>query len=260
MKVWAIANQKGGVAKTTTAITIAALLSSRGNRTLLVDMDPHGSMTAYFGYDPDTIDDSLYGLFSGDGRNVEYLCRETAHEYLDLLPASTAIATLDRQLATQQGKGLVISYALRELNDRYDYVLIDCPPVLGVLMVNALAACDFLIIPVQTEFLALKGLERITNTIAMMNRGRKIALPYIILPTMYDCRTRASKQTLELLQEKYKSALWDSVIPVDTRFRDASLAGIPAPYYAPNSRGVRAYEALLESLSDFDQSVMAVAS
>ena len=159
MNVWAVANQKGGVGKTTTAITLAGILASQGHRVLLVDMDPHGSLTTYFGFDPDTIENSVYNLFHDKDLKTLALVQGTNFERLSMLPASTALATLDRQLATQQGKGLVIKKCLMQIQGVYDYVILDCPPMLGVLLVNALAACDYLIIPVQAEFLALKGLE-----------------------------------------------------------------------------------------------------
>ena len=150
--------------------------------------------------------------------------------------------------------------SLLQVQDLYDYILLDCPPILGVLMVNALAACDDLIIPVQTEFLALKGLERMIHTIDMINRARKNPLPYLIVPTLFDRRTRASPKCLQILQEKYSHHLWNNVIPVDTQFREASQAGIPASYYAPKSRGVVAYEALLDTMCGEPASDLRVAS
>jgi chromosome partitioning protein len=129
-----------------------------------------------------------------------------------------------------------------------DYVLIDCPPTLGILMVNALAAADFLIIPVQTEFLALKGLERMMSTLRMITRARKISIPTLIVPSLYDRRTRAGRDTLEMLRDIYVDDLWDLVIPIDTQFRDASKKGVPLTALNSHARGVIAYEALLETI------------
>ncbi len=250
MRIWACANQKGGVGKTTTTVTLAGHLAAQGRRTLLVDLDPHGSLTAYFGLDPDTLEDSLYRLFDGEQAwaGAGKLVRETGHENLHLLPASTALATIERQLGVQEGKGLVISHALQALAGEFEYALIDCPPVLGILMVNALAACEHLLLPVQTEPLALKGLERMMRTLEMIVQARKQSLAYTIVPTMFDRRTRAAIESLRQLRERYGEQVWDSVVPVDTQFRDASRRGAPLSIDQPRARGSRAYAALLDTL------------
>ncbi len=257
MKVWTIANQKGGVGKTTTAVSLGGLLAAWGFRTLLVDIDPHGSLTSYFRYDPDMLEESAYSLFQAvaERRPIDpasIIC-ETGTEGLELLPASVALATLDRQAGRLEGMGLILKNALNKLSDRYDYVLIDCPPMLGVLMINALAACERLIIPVQTEFLALKGLERMLNTLKMVLKARKTDFSYIIVPTLFDKRTRASISSLRTLRENWPNELWEGVIPIDTKFREASRAGIPPAAFDPRARGLLAYAALLETLQQMDQ-------
>lgn len=254
MKVWAVANQKGGVGKTTSVVSLGGLLAARGYRTLLLDMDPHGSMSSYFRLDPDHIENSLYRLFQNKQSQLtvplQNLIHRTDYENLSLMPASTALATLDRQLGTSNGMGLVVKQALAALSVEYDYALIDCPPLLGVLMVNALAACEHLIIPVQTEFLAVKGLERMLRTLSMIGRANHRVPEYTILPTMFDRRTRASVSTLRLLRERHASSLWRSVIPVDTQFREASRLGVPLTIKAPNDRGSLAYAELLNDLME----------
>ncbi len=248
MKTWVVANQKGGVGKTTTVVSLAALLASRGKRVLVVDTDPHGSLSAYFGVNPDESPRSVYSLFQGADVNLHTLLQDTHVEGVSLLPATTALASLDRQLGAQKGKGMVLARALATLNHELDYVLIDCPPTLGILMVNALAAADYLVIPVQTEFLALNGLDRMKRTLAMIEHSRGGALPHLIVPTLFDKRTRASRQTLEILQARYGAALWELVIPIDTQLRDASRNGDPLPLVAPTARGSLAYSALLDTL------------
>jgi len=251
MKIWAVANQKGGVGKTTTAVSLAGHLVAQGHRVLLVDMDPQGSMTSYFGFDPDGMEKSIYTLFQYDAfdyKNVSSVLTNTTVERLKLLPASTALATLDRQLGAKEGKGLILKKSLLALEDHFDYVLIDCLPMLGILMVNALAACENLLIPVQTEFLALKGLDRMMNTLSMVTRSRKSPLLSTIIPTMYDRRTRASSESLSALREKYHDNVWDSVIPVDTQFREASRKGIPVSIMNKSTRGAIAYKELLDFL------------
>lgn len=250
MRVWAIANQKGGVGKTTTAVSLAGLLARRGERVLLVDLDPHGSLSSYFRFDPEGDVAGAYTLFQRRARSAPLapcdLPRPSGVEGIDLLCASTAMATLDRQLGAREGMGLVLADALGELRGRYARVLIDCPPMLGVLMVNALAACEHLLIPVQTEFLALKGLERMSRTVAMVARTREFK--HTIVPTLFDRRTRAALDALRQLREDYGERVWKGVIPIDTQFREASQAAVPLTTLRPGARGSRAYAQLLEWL------------
>lgn len=250
MRVWAVANQKGGVGKTTSAVTLGGLLAERGERVLLLDLDPHGSMTSYFGYDPDTLQRSSFNIFSEtaiDATEIKTLLLGTSQENLTLLPSSMALATIERK-ASAEGMGLKVAKALARLWDSYDYVLIDSPPVLGALMINALAASQRLLIPVQTEFLAIKGLERMVRTISMVTRSLKKDLEHIVVPTMFDRRTHASIGSLRELRNTYTDSIWPAMIPVDTRFRDASRKGVTPSVYDPNSRGVEAYRSLLKYL------------
>lgn len=253
MKIWSVSNQKGGVGKTTSVVTLGGLLSTWGFRTLLVDLDPHGSLTSYFKMNPDEIEMGVYNLFRDTSEkkkdiNPEIYVAKTEFDGLSVLPASTAIATLDRQVAQMGGMGLVVATALGKLKDQYDYVIIDSPPMLGVLMINALAACDQLIIPVLAEFLALKGLDRMVHTINMVFHSRKTPPKFTIVPTMYDKRTKAARESLVALHQQYPLNAWESVIPVDTKIRDASQLGIPLPLLDKSAKAVEAYSALLELL------------
>ena len=252
MKIWAIANQKGGVGKTTTTVNLAGQLVRRQQRVLLVDMDPHGSMTSYFGHNPDSLEKSIYLLFQAEAAQLSQTTAKilltTSVEGLSLLPASMAMATIDRQLGAQKGKGLVLRQSLQTLEDQFDHILIDCPPLLGILMVNALAACEHLLLPVQTEFLALKGLERMMHTLGMILKSRKDELNYTIVATMFDRRTRAAHDALDMLRQLYREYLAKTIIPIDTQFREASKLGQPLSTLQPKSRGAMAYGDLLDEL------------
>jgi chromosome partitioning protein len=248
VRVLAIANQKGGVGKTTTTVSLGGLIADSGKRVLLLDIDPHGSLSTYFRQDPDAQVLSSYTLFQERKElsrdSIKRLILTTDYPNLHLLPSATALATLERQVIGQDGMGLVLNRALAYIADDYDYVLIDTPPLLGVLMVNALAACQYLVIPVQTEFLALKGLERMVNTLKMMSRSRKKALAYTIVPVMFDRRTQASVGSLRTIRNTYPEHAWPGHIPIDTRFRDASKVGVPPHIFDNTSRGVEAYLSL----------------
>lgn len=258
MHIWAVANQKGGVGKTTTVVTLAGLLADQGLDVLLLDLDPHGSLTSYFRYDPDSLEQSAYDLFDQpvtSAEQVERLLLATSHDRITLIPASTAMATLERKSVGSGGMGLMVSRALAHLWDRFDYVLIDSPPVLGVLMVNALAACRRLIVPVQTEFLAIKGLERMVRTLSMINHARSEKLQYHILPTFFDRRTQASMQSLRVIKQLYPEQIAQAVIPVDTKLRNASAIGMVPSALDSSTHGVRAYNILLRWLQQQDQSL-----
>ena len=253
MKIWTVSNQKGGVGKTTTAVSLGGLLAAQGQRVLLLDLDPQGSLTSYFRLNPDGMEHSVYSLFEARANNsdiqlLEMLLQDTGVVGLSLIPASTAMATLDRQLGARGGMGLVIKQALSRLASQFDYVLMDCPPMLGVLMVNALAACEQLLIPVQTEFLALKGLDRMLHTLQMIGHSCGNTLPYTVIPTFFDRRTRASLDALRAMRDQHGEHLWTRVIPIDTQFREASRSGVPIDRYNPQARGTEAYASLLRWL------------
>jgi chromosome partitioning protein len=252
VRIWAIANQKGGVGKTTSVVSLGGLLAERGAKVLLIDLDPHGSLTSYFRYNPDNLETSLYDLFFNqrckDLNYIHEVIKPTSRKGVDLLPATTALATLERQVSGQDGMGLVLAKTLAQLWDDYDYALLDTPPILGVLLVNALAACQRLVIPTQTEHLALKGLERMVHTLKMVMSSQNRQLPYTIVPTLFDRRTHASVNTLKEMRKIYPEHVWQEAIPIDTKFRDASHEGVFPNELDPLSRGVRTYRHLLTEL------------
>jgi len=248
--VWTVANQKGGVGKTTTTISLGGLLADQGYRVLLVDTDPHASLSYYFGIESEDLELSVYNLFiqvSTKEQILQSLC-PTKYPNIDILPATMGLATLDRSLGSKGGMGLVLKKAINLLADDYDYVLMDCPPVLGVLMVNALAASERIIVPVQTEFLALKGLDRMMKTMEIMQGEQKDPFKYTIVPTMFDKRTKASLITYRKLQDMYFGHVWSGVIPIDTNFRNASEEQKLPSDFSALSRGVLAYKKLLQYL------------
>ncbi|GAA5141938.1 ParA family protein [Thalassotalea piscium] len=254
MIVWTVANQKGGVGKTTTTISLGGLLAEQGYKVLLIDTDPHASLSYYFGIESEDLELSVYDLFVQVSTKEQIMMSlaPTAYENIDVLPATMGLATLDRSLGSKGGMGLVLKKALEKLKDEYDYVLIDCPPVLGVLMVNALAACDRIIVPAQTEFLALKGLERMIKTMEIMQVEQHKPFTFSIVPTMFDKRTKASLQAYLKMQELYGAAVWPGVIPIDTNFRNASVEQRVISDFAASSRGTLAYRKLIDYLIKLD--------
>jgi len=251
VKVWTVANQKGGVGKTTTVITLAGLLAEQGHRVLLVDTDPHASLTSYLDYDSDELTVGLFDVFVTPKLDAELIHNatiETKFPNIHLLPATMSLATLDRTLGHRDGMGLILRNVCELVADDYDYVLTDCPPVLGVMMVNALASSDKILVPVQTEFLALKGLDRMVKTFDIMQRSCDNQFDYAVIPTMFDRRTKASLVSLQTLKQNYSERVWNAVVPIDTQFRNASLKHMPPSMYSRNSRGVVAYAQLLKDL------------
>lgn len=246
MRTWAIANQKGGVGKTTTTLALGRALALRGKRVLLIDLDPHASLTCAFGVAGDPAPAGTLELFLPEPAALATLARNSAIEGLDFVCAQTALATLERRSAAQPGLGLALAQAIERVRDRYDHVLLDCPPTLGLLMVNALAAADRVVVPTQAEPLAMHGLAGMCRTAQMVERSRQRALPISVLPTMFDRRTRVGRQTLLQIQERHGKQAWELAIPIDTRLRNAEelvLPGGPGKYAG---RALSAYRRALD--------------
>jgi len=252
MHIWTIANQKGGVGKTTTTVSLAGVLASMNKKVLVVDTDPHASLSAYFGIESEKLECTIYDVFTADTIDTNRFIRQAIQpshvDNISILPASMALSTLDRAMGTENGKGLILKKGLASLSDQFDYIVIDCPPILGILMVNALVACERIIIPVQTEFLALKGLERMMRTVQIMSKNLPSTSMFCIVPTMFDRRVNACIKMYKTLCEDYKGLVWRGFVPVDTKFRDASYAQLPISHFSPKARGAFAYEKLCKDL------------
>lgn len=252
MPVWTVANQKGGVGKTTTAVTLASMLAERGNDTLLIDLDPHASATAYLLRGKPAPGRGVISVFdaAADGRAIDLAAEAGAslQEGLYVLGASPALAAVERRLGGKEGMGRALGRAVEGSLRRFPAVVIDCPPTLGLLMVSALAVAEHVIVPVQSEPLALEGLRRMMSTLEMVGRTQGRHIPRTIVTTLYDQRTRAGRDALQSLRDSYADALWPGVVPVDTRLRDASREGLPAPVFCPGSRAVAAYAELFSAL------------
>lgn len=222
MRTWTVANQKGGVGKTTTTLALGSRLARRGFRVLLLDLDPHASLSQALGLTVEPPVAGILELFDESPLAVSEVIHSTPLERLSIVPGQPGLATLERRAGTRPGLGRALGRALDAITDRYDFALLDCPPTLGLLMVNALAAADRLVVPTQTEPLALFGLNGIARTAAMVahSRGRDLAMS--ILPTLFDRRTRVANDTLTEMRLRFEGKVWTDAVPVDTRLRDVS--------------------------------------
>ena len=251
-KVLAIANQKGGVGKTTTALTLAAALTRKGKRVLVLDLDPHCCASVHVRLYPEEVCASVLDIFSSNGTvSSELWNRIIQHPDgldFDMVPAKTQLSDLEADLKERKGKGSILRNAVVGVRELYDFVIFDCPPHLGILLVNALVASDLLIIPIQTDFLAVHGLKLLVDTLRVLNKALPTPLEFKALATMYDRRANACERVLRLLHNKMGSQVFSTVIGLDTKFREASGQGTVIYAVDPLSRGAKAYESLAEEI------------
>lgn len=248
----AVANQKGGVGKTTTAINLGAALNRQGKKVLVVDLDPHACASLHARVYNEDAAANLYDIFVADSNLWPQIWKSltvpTAYESVDVVPASIRLSELENDLRDRKSKGDILRRALELPRKNYDYILLDCPPHLGILLINALVAADLLIIPIQTDFMALHGLKLLFDTLRTLNKVLPRPVRYKAVPTMYDKRAKACNRVLELLRYKMGGAIFNTVIGIDTRFREASALGKSIYGIDPKTRGAIAYSALAEEV------------
>ena len=251
-RVLAIANQKGGVGKTTTAVTLSAAFARAGYRVLVIDLDPHACASVHLRFYPDEVAATINDIFVSEEKDWGEIWTKIRYRHegqaFDVTPGSIRLSELEPDLRGRKGKGAILQQALVHIRRDYDYIVIDCPPHVGILLVNALVACDLLVIPIQTDFLALHGLKLLFDSIRILNRVLPEPITYRALATMYDRRARACNRVLQLLNLKMGNRMFRSIIGVDTRFRDASALGRVIYEIDSGSRGAREYEDLAREI------------
>jgi len=248
-RIYTLVNQKGGVGKTTTAINLAAYLAQLGQRVLVVDLDPQANATSCLGVDKRAVQGSTYdALLNGDAPASSILFNERLK--LSLLPSSPSLAGAEVELVEESSREFRLKNALASLDGKYDYILIDCPPSLGLLTVNGLiAARDGVLVPVQCEYLALEGLGQLTQTI---QRVQSALFPDLrvrgVILTMFDPRTNLSADVVKEVNNHFPKQVFKSIVPLSIRLAEAPSYGLPISAYAPSSVGAKAYEALAKEL------------
>lgn len=250
LKVIAIANQKGGVGKTTTSVNLSACLAELGKNVLLVDLDPQGNSTSGFGFDKTKIKQSIYDILVND-IPVESVILKTQIENLMLLPATIQLAGAEIELVSIMSRETKLKRVLDNVKYNYEYVIIDCPPSLGLLTINALTAANSVLVPIQCEFYALEGLSQLMNTVTLVqkNLNPALSLEGVVL-TMFDARTNLSIQVVDEVKNHFRHKVYQTIIPRNVRLSEAPSHGQPVIKYDPKSKGSQVYFDLAKEVID----------
>ena len=246
----AVTNQKGGVGKTTTAVNLSACLAVAGKRTLLIDLDPQGNATSGLGIDKERLEGNLYDCIIEKVPMTEVL-QKTAVKKLHIVPATMDLAGAAVELVNMEGRETILRQVLQSIRDMYEFVVIDCPPSLGLLTINALVASDSVIIPVQCEFYALEGLAQLMQTVEMVRDSMNKSLRLLgLVLTMFDGRTNLSIQVTEEVKKYFSGQVFNTIIPRNVRLGEAPSHGEPITTYDPHSRGAEVYKKLAREVID----------
>lgn len=245
-KIISFSNQKGGVGKTSTCVNMAAAIALRGKKVLLIDIDPQGNATTGLGFSKSELENSVYSVLIEDKPITEAL-QKTEIKGLDLLPSSIDLAGAEVELVYQKNRENKLNFALRQISTVYDYVMIDCPPSLGLLTINALASSDSVIIPIQSEYFAMEGLSQLMNSIKLVNQhlNPNLKIEGVVI-TMYDGRALISKQISAEIHKYFGKRMFNTVIPRNIRVSEAPSHGVPVMLHDPRSSGAKAYVALAD--------------
>ena len=247
-RIIAIANQKGGVGKTTTAINLSASLASLGKKVLALDLDPQGNMTSGLGVDKDRVENSVYDLIIGQTGIEECICKEVI-ENLDVLPSNINLSAAEIELIGVENKEYILRNEMEKVKERHDFVIIDCPPALSMLTINAMTTADSVLVPIQCEYYALEGLSQLIHTINLVQERLNPALVIEgVVFTMYDARTNLSLQVVENVKDNLDQTIYKTIIPRNIRLAEAPSYGMPINLYDPKSTGAESYLLLAEEV------------